>query len=48
MVEPKSTQTRVVGIITNEMHPYTSNFQVARSNRVSMEIYIIIESVDSI
>ena len=23
MVGPKSTQTRVVGIVTDEMHPYT-------------------------
>ena len=23
MAEPKSTQTRVVGIITDKMHPYT-------------------------
>ena len=33
MVGPKSTQTRVVGIITDEMHPYIQFL----SNRVSMK-----------
>ena len=33
-IGPKSIQTRVVGIITNEMHPYIQ----FSSNRVSMKM----------